>query len=99
MTPETIEAIRVQIAGLSGRGRWIVAKEYNGDNWAVGAFGNCQCSEPEHTAYVTTDHIHASEYTSDGPCADAEFVARAPVLIFNLLKEIERLMESDTARR
>ena len=84
MTQDELAAIRERTKN-AGTPPWRVAvDDEGGDNWLVAAMGT---SLDGKNYYVTTDHVHASEYEGDA-ATDADFIAHARTDIPELLHEV-----------
>jgi len=81
VTDEQLANLR-RLADKATTPPWRVATDADvGDNWLVCMGGSI---DDNHTYYVTTDHVHASELEGDAR-TDAEFVAACRTAVPKLL--------------
>lgn len=86
MTQDELDAIKARVSVYFP---WRVAVDDEcGDNWLVASLGADICDGKEY--YVTTDHVHASEYDACA-CVDAVAIAQDHKDVPALVAEVERL--------
>ena len=64
---------------------------FTGKNWLVGSVFTGSTHETSCLVHITTDHLHASEYTHGEAISDVDFIAHAREDVPALLAEVERL--------
>jgi hypothetical protein len=74
---------------------WIIEHgDYSGLNWLIGSVyvGNSTADGKDYEVHITTDSVHASQYSGDAKF-DAEYIVKACNAIPALLSEIDRLQK------